>query len=204
MTARTSRGQRILQGKRTKGQSNPSIEFLENQRIALTIWNLFRATSGIIREFWTRKSNGQTGASQFFAYTNKFATDFSDPENPALIPTALTFSAGTMTPTLPSSATANVSDNKVVINWPTTIANDSQAASDFAWYVVVNRTKGLYISGSAGTIRSVGHSADIVATNLQLTAGNTIDVYLFFVADPEAPNAGEVSDCMNITVIATA
>ncbi len=203
MTTRTSRGQRIIQGKRTKGQSNPSEAYLLSQRIAAVIWPYFRYASGFIKQFWTRKTTGQTAASQFYAYTYDNAMDTTDPMAPVIVPADLKFATGTMTPTPILTLTGDVSDNEIRFTWTAAPSDDSQNSNDAVWYVLRNRTKNIWRSGSISD-RSSGDSGAIVPGSLNIAAGDIIDLYANFLGVEGEPNAGLVSDSAFKTATVTA
>lgn len=179
MTGRTSNGIQILQGRRAKGQSNPSEAYIGSQVAASLLWPIFRSASGFIKMLWYNVPSGQYASNAFFKRNYDNALDFTDPMNPVVIPANLIFASGVMTPTVPTSAVADVSVGNVVVDFPDTPSDASQSANDGSWMVIVNRTKNITVSGSGG-IRSDGSAVLSVIPELQAVVGNTIDIYLSF------------------------
>lgn len=206
MTGRTSNGIMILQGKRAKGQSNPSEEFLSNQAVSRLIWPLFRAAQGFVRKLWTSVPTGRYAANEFFRVNRAGAMDFTDPLNPVVEPANLVFSRGTMTSTSPLTVVADVSDNKVVVTFPATAADESQNVGDLVGIVIHNRSKNKWLSYTEDHgVRGDGTTGNIaVNPMLSMAAGDNIDIYLSFAADPFTINYPGTSESVYATTVAVA
>jgi hypothetical protein len=206
MTGRTSNGIQILQGKRAKGQSNPSTEFLSNQAIARLIWPIFRAAQGLIRQLWTNVPTGAYAANEFFRVNRADAIDVSVPLVPTVEYANLVFSRGTMSSTTPLTVVADVSDNKVAVTFPTTPSDASQYGGDIVGIVIHNRDKNKWLSYTEDHgVRSDGTTGTItVNPALSMAAGDNVDIYLSFRADTFAPNYPGTSQSMYATTVAVA
>lgn len=176
MTGRTSNGLQILQGKRAKGQSNPSALFLGSQIGSALIWGLWHKVPGFIRENIFNVPNGQYQANVFYSRNYNNALDFTDPMLPTLEVANVIFASGGMTPTSILTGSADVSTGDLTITWPIGAADASQNATDGMWVVVINRNNGHAVSGSVG-IRSGGSSGGFDISALSMAVGNNIDVY---------------------------
>lgn len=183
MTARNSRGQHILQGKRAKGQSNPSPGYLSSQVAAHLIWPYFRKAAGFVRQFFKGLPTGSTAAAEFYkyAYVNGFTPDGTG--SGTLDVDGIVYAKGTMTQTNTLTFTGDVSDDAIVFTFPTTNADASQSATDKAWYVIINLSQNKTISGAIPGTRSGGTSGTIVPPAGFLVAGNNLELYLHFVSD---------------------
>lgn len=204
MTLRTSRGQRIFQGKRTKGQSNPSSQYLYSQRVAALVWPYFRAAIGFIRDNWQRKKTGQTEASQFYAYTYKNAVDGTDPMAPVIQPENLIFSTGVMTATDILTLVSDVSATTTTVTWDPTVLDGSQLDTDNAWLVLRNRTKAITYAFMVGVNRITGSSGPIPNELIDAELGDVIDAYLSFAGQLSTANEGIRSDSRYATTIVVA
>lgn len=203
LTARTSNGVKILQGKRTPGQSNPSTEFIQSQVAANLLWPLFRSVPGFIREHFTTIPAGEYAANRWYA-DNYAGLDLSVPSTATIIPANLVFSKGLMAPTSGVSITsADQSAATVQFTWPTTITDSTQLATDIVQYVFRLRGTGAMRSGTA-TARSTGDSGPISVAGMGMLAGDVIDVYASFLGTPGQPNEGMTSLSVqnNATVVA--
>lgn len=203
MTARTSRGQRILQGRRAKGTFTPSPGTLSAQFAASLIWPMFRQASGFVRDFWKVLQAGQTRASQFYAYAYDHAFTPDGLGGGTFAPESVSFSRGTMSPTALTALTGDVSANEIIVTFPTTNVDSSQLGTDEFWYVIYNVTQGKVISGAAG-IRSAGTTGPIVPPAAFLVAGNQIRVYGTFKSDIPTIEAINVSNSDVLTATVTA
>lgn len=198
MTARTSNGIRILQGRRARGQSNPSQQYLDSQVAAQVIWPIFRAAQGIIRSLWTNVQTGRYAANEFYKKTYDNAITFPAPLTPVVSYPDLQFTNGVMTPTGFLTLVADVSLNTVVAAYSALPSDASQLTTDVLWYVIHNRTADKWVSGASAT-RGDASTGGIVATNLTMTAGDTLDFYGGFQGDVGTLNAGSVSPSTFIT-----
>lgn len=204
MTARTSRGQRILQGRRAKGTFTPSPGTLSAQYAASLIWDAFRGGPGFIRMFWKVLTTGQTEASQFYAYAydNAFTPDGLG--SGALDPLLISYSRGSMRKTEPLTVVADVSVGGVVITWNPVNEDGSQLSTDIPWIVVKNETRGLYTTGAIPAVRSGGTSGVMTTPAGFLIAGETVIVYLSFVTDTASPDSSQVSNSGVLSTVVVA
>lgn len=204
MTARNSRGQQILQGRRAKGTFTPSPGTLSAQYAAGLIWPIFRSASGFVRQFWKSLGSGQTGASQFYAYAydNAFTPDGLG--GGTFHPEAVVMSKGTMTPTVPMTIVADQSLGTIIVTWNPVAVDSSQSLTDIPWYVVRNANNGQVRSGAIAVVRSAGNSGSLVMPPGFMTAGEQVDFYLTFVSDIPTLTAENVSTSGNAsqTVVA--
>jgi Family of unknown function (DUF6266) len=183
MTTRTSRGQHIIQGKRAKGQSNPSNDYKSAQQAAAAIWPYFRKAGGFVRQFFKTIPTGSTAAAEFYkyAYNNAFTPDGFG--GGSLDIANIVYAKGTMTPTSILTFAGDVSDNAITATWPTTNADASQQNDDIAEYVILNVTQNKAISGTLANQRSTGTAGSIVPPAGFLVAGDVIKLYLSFTSN---------------------
>lgn len=203
MTARTSNGIRILQGKRAKGQSNPSQEYLDNQLAAALIWPLFRKAPGIIRSMFTTIPEGEYAANDFFKYAYNNAINFVGPGNVTITEGDILFSKGLMTPTPITSVIADDSDNTIDINYNATPVDASQQDDDFVSFIAHNVTQNKWTQLYQYNQRSSIQDPIPVDAGF-MTTGDTINVWLQFDAYPGGINEGTSSNSAFATTVVVA
>src|SRR5713226_570844 len=104
LTGRTSLGIQILQGKRAKGQSNPSDAYIQAQNALRILTSINGKIATIIRNGFTQLMPGWSGYSAFTSYGYANAIDLSAPPDATLIDANLLVTKGSMTPTPLTSA----------------------------------------------------------------------------------------------------
>lgn len=201
MTARTSNDRRILQGRRAKGQSNPSPQYIQAQGIAGVIWGIWHQVSGFIKSNWGNIAPGLNAANEWFKLMYEFGFDKSGAPDFTNEYDGWNFANGSMTLTEPTTLTAVASTSVIHIDWNPAVADGSQNANDVAWYVIFDRDSGRSITGSLPGARSTGASGIIAGDTLLMTAGDHLDAYLSFTALPTEPNAGMQSRSGYITAV---
>ena len=203
MTLRTSRGQRIFQGRRAKGQSNPSPQFIQNQSVARQLNQILHSILGVVRVGFTNMTTGQTAANKYFQYNRSNAFDLGTLPDATFLPADFIISNGTMTPTPITGVTSFVAATGVLTwHWNPANADSSQLGGDTPILVVHNRTQDKWTQAFPGVIRSVQPATYTFDTTFA-TAGDTVDVYLGWVADPAAANAGTSSKSTYVSVTAS-
>lgn len=207
MTARTSRGQRILQGKRAKGQSNPSEKYIFSQKVAAILWPVFRGVAGFIVDNFQNIPTGSTPAAEWYKINYFTGISGVAPGNPSLAPGGLIFAKGTMSQTAYNSLVADASAHSITFNWNATPSDSSQEATDLLGFVIYtpNGNSGgpKMMSGRSG-VRSDG---TITYTGIPagwFAAGDAVYVYPTFRGATGEANEGMISQTAELDTVVVA
>lgn len=211
LTGRTSRGQQILQGKRAKGQSNPSSQYLYSQAAAALIWPFYQKAPDAIKQGYTQIPTGGTAASEFYKYAYKNALGGTTTLDITMDPEALLFTKGVMTPTNQNAAPiADESAKTVVFSWAGGASDATQSELDYMVFVVVNKTTGAEVfvvsDGVVGAQRQAAgtHTYTLNTPVGFMVAGNDVVCYLGAIAKNTESNHGTSSDSTNEIVVVIA
>lgn len=203
MTGRTSLGLQILQGRRAKGQSNPSPEFIQAQAAGRIITGIFQKIPQVIDNGFMNVGPGQSPYNLFYKNTYNSAIDLSSPPAASLVPADLMTSKGSITQTGYSSTPTAVSATHLVhVAWPATIVDGSQLADDLSNIAIHNRTQDKWYGQPGGFTRTTGPTDVDVQVGF-MTTGDTIDIYLGFYGQVGEANTGKSSDSVFVSITAT-
>lgn len=203
LTARTSLGLHILQGKRAPGQSNPSLQYLQSQAMAALLNPLYQQNRSAFVDGFTNLPAGWSAFTAFWHYAQS-AVDKSAPPDVTLNPLDLTTAHGSMTPTpFASTPVASAAAQTVIVAWPTSVADETQRTTDRAIISVFNTETGKFIGNGSANIRSTGTST-LTLPPASFVASDNLVVYLAFVAESTATNNGTSSDSNSRAVVAGA
>lgn len=205
LTARISLGIRILQGRRAKGQSNPSPEYVQNQAVAGFLWPVFRQIAGQVRPGFTDLQPGQSAANVWFQENRDNAFDLSSPPAATFTPATFSIGRGVITPTAITTPAADVSSSIVTVNFSTTPADQSQSADDRVLLVIYNPTTDRWAVQNTGPATRADGIASVSPLPAGfMSAGDTINIYVAFVGGPTGNYPGKSSTSVRTTVVATA
>lgn len=204
MTALRLFGQQILKGKRAKGQSNPSPQYIQSQAVASYAWSVFRPVADAIRRGITSKLPKQPAASAW--YGDNYSAIVGGAMAPAITPDPdlFIFSKGTMTPTSVSAASViSAGADTITLAWPATPVDVTQLASDLVNVVLFNKTTGLSAVIDATVARSAGALTPGIPPGFA-TLGDIVDVYFAFYGAPSTMTSGTSSNqtLQTVTVVA--
>lgn len=203
MTGRTSLGIQILQGKRAKGQSNPSPEFIQAQAAGRIITGIFQRIASVINKGFLQVGPGQSPYNLFYRWTYDNAIDLSAPPDATLEPADLLISKGVMTQTpFSSTPTAVASTHLVHVAWPSTIVDDTQSADDVVNVAIYNATQDKWFPASGGFTRTTGPEDIDVGAGF-MAATNVIHVYMGFYGQPGEALAGTSSNSVHASIVAS-
>ena len=204
MTEYRLKGQQITKGRRAKGQSNPSPEYLLTQAISALMWPVFRQVSGEIRKGWTAKLEKQPAASAWYKYN--YAAGLP---SGVLSTAALSFAKGVITPTA-ITAIADASDQEITFTWSPDPADDSQLDTDVLAYVVTNIDRTpidngypAFIGNSPNIARSVGGAVQVFPPGTFAT-GDNLYLWTFFIGASATLNSGKSETSVRQSIITVA
>lgn len=194
----------VVQGKRAKGTFTPSEKTIQAQSVAAQLSAIYRLIRAVVLRGYTSKASNQSQYNAWYSenYANGF--DLSSPPDAVFEPTTFSTAKGVMTQTPVSSVTADVSDGTVITTYPTTVSDASQSTFDEAIIVIHNRTQDKWINSAAGAAGRASGTLSVGVPTGFMAAGNTVDVYLSFVAVPFEPNAGTSSNSVYATTTVVA
>lgn len=157
LTGRTSRGQQILQGKRAKGQSNPSPSYLQAQQVAFYVSKWYHSMAFLLNQGFTNIPTGSTVYAEFMRRAYATAFNLSSPPVANVDATGIQTSFGVMTATpVTGTTTAVASTGIVTIHWNPDPVDDSQLDTDHMLVSIFNVATGAFIFSAEVTDRSAG------------------------------------------------
>lgn len=192
----------VVQGKRKKGQSNPSPQFIASQVALARAVEIFQKAGSVISDGFT---TGNPNSSGYNKYSKEFFkhVDYSSAPAITIFYDEVLTSKGNMTITnLSDTPDPDVSDGTITLVWPTAVVDETQNANDISLIVVYNQTQDKWF-GVRGPLRSTGGGAISVPDNF-MEATNVLRVYIGFLADETEENAGRSSDSVNTSAIVVA
>lgn len=156
MTLGTWNNIKIFKGKRKKGLTNASPEVLAHQSAMAQAVAVGQKILGLIRTTYQayKGTSGTWGAYLKDALDNGF--DYSVPGVATLQGSAYVVGKGQMTPTTPLTAAGDISANTLIMTWPTTVSDDTQASTDKFYAVVYNVDQQVWNSHLTSIARSTG------------------------------------------------
>lgn len=204
LTARTSLGVHILQGKRAPGMSNVSPQVLQAQNAGRQSTRIFQQAGSAIRKGFLQTGLGRSAYQLFFRFMYANAYDLSSLPDATLIQDQVQVSKGVMTPTTFGTIVADVSLGTITLAYSPLAFDDTQNLLDKPVAVAYDPTDDKWLPlADVSNVRSSGVAS--FSTPLGwLVAGHTIVIYLFFAADPTQLNANTSSNSLNSTTVVVA
>lgn len=198
MTARTSNGIRILQGRRAPGTFTPSEKTINAHAAAAIIWPWFRKAIGFVRTMFTNVPTGRSAANEFYKRFYEYGISSHTSPTPAVVEAGILYSQGLMTPTPITNVVADESTNFLTFDYEPLPADATQLATDESWLVVRNLNNENTISTSTG-VRSDGASGNLSMAPLDVSVGHILAIYHNFRGADETLNEGTTSNSYYIT-----
>lgn len=199
------RDETVVSGKRKKGQSNPSPEFIQEQSIVRQLSAIYRLIKADIQLGITNKNGNQSRYNKWSSLNNTGAFNISAPPTATFIPANFKISSGVMTPALTLTAVADVSADDISVGWDGTSYDPTQLATDIPIVVLHNRTLDVWLQmPTSPQTRSSGIAQYNIISSGFAVLGNTIDVYFSMYGAPGTETAGtsQVTGYVTTTVVA--
>lgn len=204
ITLRAFRSETVAQGKRAKGQSNQSPEYIQSQAAAGILTNIYRLIAAAVKVGFTSKASNQSQYNAFYSEAYKNALDLSSPPTATLVPADLLVSKGVMTPTAIDSITADSSAKTVIIGRSIEAVDATQNVQDLVSAVLYNETQDKWLSFVDFNQRASDPNDPLNTTTGFMTTGDTVRAYLFYRGYPTQTNAGTSSNSVNGTTTVVA
>lgn len=204
ITLRGFRTQTVAQGKRVPGQINPSPEFIQSQSVASQLSQIYQRILGVVRSGWTSKASNQSEYNAWYSENYSGAFNLSSPPTATINLANLKTTKGVMTTTPIVGLTADDSSATVAVAYSSSVMDATQRTADTALVAIYNTTQSKWFTApQPGAQR--GDSAFTISVPVGfMTTGDTLRVYVSFVADPTETNAGTSSTSVNDTVVVAA
>lgn len=193
---------RVLSHKASGNFSNISQRFKDQQaavRLVIPIWKQFAAA---IYAGWVESKSFPGEYADWIGYTLRNAVDFSTPGSPSVTYADIIVAKGSMPTTVTAVPTADVSDNKITVTYPST-AGYKQATTDYLGLVVRNNTQNKWIYSLGAATRADG-TVDINPPAGFLVASDVLAVHTFFYGAPSTDTANTASDDVVVAKTVTA
>lgn len=204
MTLRNVNGQNIAQKKRAKNTFTPSDTTLGAQNIASKLWPIYRPWRGAITKGWTSKLQKQPAPSAWYGRMYDVAFTDQDTPTPTLQPGELQVAKGDITPNSWTAA-IDASAGTLTLTWPTSLADETQLATDVVGVALYNTDTGYLYNQTLGVgTRGTGGSMVLNFPAGTFTAGDVVRVIPFMYGAASTDNAGKSSNSENIAVTVVA
>lgn len=204
LTMRNSLGETVVQGKRAKGQSNPSSAFIQSQAVAFQLNFIYHRIRELVQNGWTQLGGKKTKRGAWYSKAYGEAFDLSAAPVATFLPADLKVSNGIMTPTpFGGAVVADNSAATIAVLFSDIPQDATQLGTDTVFLAVHNRTQdNWYQMYGTSKDTSPGYTGTVPIGFM--TTGDTIDVYMFFIGAPGAENAGTSSDSVYATATVVA
>lgn len=210
MTMLRLKGQQIARGRRAKGQSNPSPQFLQAQATSGGIWELRRQAAGMIALGFTLGLEKQGRPQRFYKYTWDHALSNTTPPAAKIInyDETLLLSRGNMAITPMLTTTFSEATQTLALTWDDEILSYGKNPADKLMFFIKNRDTGLTYSITQVTDRGLG-AASVTFPGTFAAETDTLLLYTAFIQTvddmgPVVPGAGLSSNSVFQEVVAGA
>lgn len=193
---------RVMAHKASGNLTNITQRYRDQQTALRLTVALFKQVAAAVYAGWKESRSYPGEYAAFVGYTLRNAINFSTPGSPAMTYANLRVSKGSMPITVFAVPTADVSDNKITITFPTTVGY-KQAATDMLNVAIYNTTQQKWLVLNDVVARSVG-TIDITPPAGFLVASDSLTVHGFFTGEPSTDTAGTASDDVLIVKAVTA
>lgn len=200
LTFKGFRGITVVSGKRKKGQTNQSPEFIQNQNISRQLKPIYHQGLAAINFGWMEKTPRQSRYNAWYGYAAKNFFDLSMPPVATLAGNAVMFTKGFITPTPVLTSAADASARSITITWSAVPIDATQQLTDELVLMALNNTTQTWIAvHSDDSVLSVPRSAGTFTGTVPaglLTLGDDMNLFAGFRRVVPISGALSASDTM--------
>lgn len=193
---------RVAAHKASGNLTNITQRYRDQQTAMRLAVALFKQVAAVVYQGWKESKSFPGEYAAFVSYILKNAISFMTPGSPTLTYASIRVAKGSMPATPIATATADVSDNAIIVTFATT-AGYKQASTDKINLAIYNVTQQKWLLDTTGAARSAG-TRTITPPAGFLVAADVLAIHTTFVGQPSTDTANTSSDDIIASATVTA